>query len=278
MSRDLTVKVHPTVLFQIVDAYERRGQDKQDKRIIGTLLGTYEKNSVEVTNCFCVPHAETSEELFVKMDFAAEMYELHQQVAPLEVMVGWFATGPEVTDHSVLIHTYYAKQAKCPTPIHLTLDTVLTSGRMSWKAYISNPMGVPGGTGGTMFSPVPAELTAYSAELVGINVAQNTKYSKTKTFEPQTELNQFTGAVRNIEDMIDHLAAYVDDVLAGKRTPDATVGRQLLDMIHSVPKMSQEEFDEMLNSNIKDLLMVVYLSQLTKTQIQVAEKLSHLKL
>ena len=57
-----------------------------------------------------------------------------------------------------------------------------------------------------MFSPVPVELVAHSAELVGINNAQNTKYSKTKTFEPQTDLSQFTGAVKNIEDMIDHLA------------------------------------------------------------------------
>ena len=82
------------------------------------------------------PSPSISTQLFIKMDFASEMYELHQQVAPQETLVGWFATGPEVTDHSVLIHTYYSKQAKCPTPIHLTLDTVMASGRMSWKAYI----------------------------------------------------------------------------------------------------------------------------------------------
>ena len=46
-------------------------------------------------------------------------------------------------------------------------------------------------------------------------------------------------------------AAYVDSVLSGATEPDVTVGRQLLDMVHSVPKMSQEQFDEMLNSNIK---------------------------
>lgn len=37
MALDLTVKVHPVVLFQIVDAYERRNSDSQ--RVIGTLLG-----------------------------------------------------------------------------------------------------------------------------------------------------------------------------------------------------------------------------------------------
>lgn len=34
---NLSVKVHPIVLFQIVDAYERRNADSQ--RVIGTLLG-----------------------------------------------------------------------------------------------------------------------------------------------------------------------------------------------------------------------------------------------
>jgi hypothetical protein len=36
---NLTVRVHPVVLFQIVDAYERRNADSQ--RVIGTLLGNY---------------------------------------------------------------------------------------------------------------------------------------------------------------------------------------------------------------------------------------------
>lgn len=34
---NLTVRVHPLVLFQVVDAYERRNADSQ--RVIGTLLG-----------------------------------------------------------------------------------------------------------------------------------------------------------------------------------------------------------------------------------------------
>lgn len=37
MALNLTVKVHPVVLFQIVDAYERRKAESH--RVIGTLLG-----------------------------------------------------------------------------------------------------------------------------------------------------------------------------------------------------------------------------------------------
>lgn len=41
MALNLTARVHPVVLFQIVDAYERRNADAQ--RVIGTLLGKYLK-------------------------------------------------------------------------------------------------------------------------------------------------------------------------------------------------------------------------------------------
>lgn len=39
---NLMVRVHPLVLFQVVDAYERRNVDS--KRVIGTLLGKQLKN------------------------------------------------------------------------------------------------------------------------------------------------------------------------------------------------------------------------------------------
>lgn len=39
MALSTNVKVHPVVLFQIVDAYERRNADAH--RVIGTLLGNF---------------------------------------------------------------------------------------------------------------------------------------------------------------------------------------------------------------------------------------------
>ena len=39
MAVNIRVKVHPVVLFQIADAYERRDMEKY--RVIGTLLGKY---------------------------------------------------------------------------------------------------------------------------------------------------------------------------------------------------------------------------------------------
>ena len=70
------------------------------------------------------------------------------------------------------------------------------------------------------------------------------------------------------------MCRYVEAVLAGRETADSSVGRNLHDLVQSVPMMGTDEFEKMLNSNMRDLLMVIYLSQLTKTQLQLNEKLS----
>merc|ERR1719222_1197434 len=117
MALNLTVKVHPVVLLQIIDSYERRNPDAV--RVIGTLLGTSDKTGVEVTNCFCVPHNESEEEVAVELDFAKDMFDLHRKVNPQETIVGWWATGTGVTSHSALIHEYYSREST--NPVHSLL-------------------------------------------------------------------------------------------------------------------------------------------------------------
>ena len=78
-----------------------------------------------MTNCFCIPHKEYEERVEADIVYAQDMYELNRkvplssrilelyfvfyQVAPHESLVGWFATGNEITSHSALIHDYYAR-------------------------------------------------------------------------------------------------------------------------------------------------------------------------
>lgn len=76
---------------------------------------------------------------------------------------GWWATGHEVTNHSSVIHEYYARE--CNNPIHLTVDTSLQGGRMGLKAYVCINLGVPGGKSGCMFTPINTDVTCYEPEV-----------------------------------------------------------------------------------------------------------------
>lgn len=113
MALNLKVKIHPVVLFQIVDAYERRNADSH--RVIGTLLGklkesqektnfkakkreknikffhfagSLEKGVVEVTNCFCVPHKETHDQVEAEISYALDVYDLNRRVNSSENIIG----------------------------------------------------------------------------------------------------------------------------------------------------------------------------------------------
>ena len=159
-------------------------------------------------------------------------------------------------------------------PIHLTLDTTLNSGRVNMKAYVFVPIGVPGATSGSMFTPVKVEMVATGPEMAGLDLLQKTKHSKIKTVETVPELTKIAEAADKIETMLETVIGYVKAVLAGEEEPDSSVGRALVDLVQSVPKMDPAKFEAMLNSNMRDLLMVIYLSNLTKTQLQLNEKLS----
>ncbi|XP_040574761.1 eukaryotic translation initiation factor 3 subunit F-1 [Lepeophtheirus salmonis] len=276
MAFGVKVKIHPVVLLQITSAYERR--NPENDRVIGTLLGTADKTSLEITNCFYVPHKECEDRVEVTIQYAQEMYELNKKVSPDEKLVGWFATGNSIGSYSPHIHDYYARETK--DPIHITLDTTLTTtdARATVKAYSSVPVGVPKGTSGSMFTRIPVEIIADQAEVTGLDLLHKTRLSKMRQVEPITDLAKISEGTLKLENMLDSVIKYVEGVLEGTEIPDNAVGRKLLDLVNSVPKMSEEEFESKINSGMRDLLMVIYLTQLTKTQLQLHEKLTSVSL
>lgn len=83
----------------------------------------------------------------------------------------------------------------------------------------------------------------------------NRKLSKPTFVEPMLDLAQVAEAAAKLTELLDQVLAYVEEVLRGSgpgsRSPDNAIGRALLDMVNSVPRMSPEEFEAMFHSNVK---------------------------
>ncbi|CAG9582898.1 unnamed protein product [Danaus chrysippus] len=272
MALNLSVKIHPVVLFQIVDAYERRNADSH--RVIGTLLGTSDKGVVEVTNCFCVPHKEHADQVEAELNYAMDVYELNKRVNASENVVGWWATGNEVTNHSSVIHEYYSRE--CREPVHVTLDTSLAGARMGLRAYVCVALGVPRGKQGCMFTPIDVGLTYYEPEIVGLQLCQKTMGGggRSRQVTPAADLAQVADAASKLAGLLDQVLSYVEEVVAERAAPNKAVGRELLALAASLPDLSAASFADAFASSVKDLLMVVTLAQLIKTQLQLNEKLT----
>ncbi|XP_030375599.1 eukaryotic translation initiation factor 3 subunit F-2, partial [Scaptodrosophila lebanonensis] len=270
------VRLHPLVLFQIIDAYERRPQDAN--QVIGTLLGRNDKcGRIEITNSFGLVHKEHAGECKVDMDvqYATDMYELNQLTYPQEKIIGWYSTGKLVSPSAVAIHDYYTRE--CDEPVLLLVDTTLRGGRFNTRLYCAVEIGVPGGTKGIMFSLLPLEYSCTSKEWVALKFMQKHSQQPSKYGRMLPELVHVVDASRELQHKLDFVLRYINDVLARKRRPDNVVGRALHDALTSVPLMDSENFKLMFNANVRDMLMSITMAMLSKNQLQISEKLSYMR-
>uniref|UniRef100_H3AZ60 Deubiquitinating enzyme eIF3f n=1 Tax=Latimeria chalumnae TaxID=7897 RepID=H3AZ60_LATCH len=203
------VKIHPVVLASIVDSFERRNEGSN--RVIGTLLGMVDKHSVEITNCFSVPHNESEDEVAVDMEFAKNMYDLHKKVSPSEVILGWYATGHDITEHSVLIHEYYSREAQ--NPVHLTADTMLQNGRMNIKAYVSPPLHGRGASVGGFFAPGLVFHFFFFLPPPSVDLITKTCFTPNRVLGVTSDLQQVASAAARIQEMLTTVLQYAEDVL-----------------------------------------------------------------
>ena len=280
------VVVHPLVLFHVLDHHTRR--QEESGRVIGTLLGRRDGNTVEVTNCFSVPHAERGEEVAIGKDFNKRMLNLHLRSNRRETVVGWYASAasgdegdevkPElITDTSSLIHEFYSSETDEGEPVHLVVDTRLQTDSIGLRAYKSAPIVVQGESLGILFHEIRLSLHSNEPETICLNEMiqqeQNVNGGAAKAGSKDTA-GELQVSVEKLYSLLDDTLAYVDKVVDGKLPPDAEVGRKLADTLASVPRVRPEVFDRLFHDSLQDLLMVTYLSTITRTQLTIAEKLN----
>jgi len=270
-------KLHPVVLFSVLDHYIRKSEGY---RVIGTLTGFINDGVVEIKNCFPVPHTEL-DQVGVDMEFHHVLLDLHHKVSPKEVIVGWYSTSSEINDASVLIHQFYSREMNQP-PIHLTVDTALTDGSMGIKAYTSLNIAFGEKSLGSQFLPVPLEIVTFDVEKIGVNVLvqamkrQQEVQQEKKQASSQvlmTDLDSLELSIQSLLEMIETVHQYVNKVLDGSVVGDTKIGRLIADSVMSLPRVDMSTMEKMFNANLQDLLLVVYLANLTRTQLQLAEKL-----
>ncbi|KER25360.1 hypothetical protein T265_07162 [Opisthorchis viverrini] len=195
MESGATVRIHPVVLASIVDAYERRNEGTET--VIGTLLGSVHKGMTEVTNCFGVLYAESDAIVLMDLELRKSMSQLERMVNRNQRMVGWYATGSEITEYFKLIHQVYYMQSTNSEVLFLLVDVSLSVGdKLGIKAYLSRPLGIPGGTRGIVFVPLEVEIEFYAAERCAVEMMASAINPKCQL---QPEISQLSATGELVE-------------------------------------------------------------------------------
>ena len=214
-------------------------------------------------------------------------------------VVGWYATAvnsedtnaPLITDTSSLIHEFYAGESDEDEPIHLVVDTRLQlveseepQPAITIKAFKSSPIILQGEHLGNVFHEIRVTYQCSEAESICLYEMMKSEglSIKNESFKDNTEHirgDSATSLRQSLERLyteIQETYDYVTNVIekGASADVDPEIGRQLADTVATVPKIRPEIFDTLFHNSLQDLLMVSYLSSITRTQTTIAEKLN----
>ncbi|THZ94758.1 eukaryotic translation initiation factor 3 subunit F [Aureobasidium pullulans] len=274
----LNVSVQPQAVFAILDHSLRRPQDQE--RVIGTLLGVRSEDGteVEIRNCYAVPHTETQEQVEVDMDYQKQMLQLHLRANPKEVLLGWYATSSDLNTFSALIQNFYGQQGDGTWPhpaIHLTVSTV-PGKDIEAKTYISAPVGVTAerAADSCLFIPVPHEIKYGEAERSGLELVSGAKEREDRSQMLQTDIESLERAIEQVLEMIERVSNYVSNVLDEEAEPSSALGQFLMNTLSLAPKVDPQDIERDFNNHIQDVLLVSYLANTIRTQIDLSNRLA----
>ncbi|GAA6061440.1 hypothetical protein JCM10212_002021 [Sporobolomyces blumeae] len=301
------VQVSPLPLASVLDHHLRR-PESQD-RVFGTLLGVRNDldNSVQIRNAFGVPYeAHGKGQVTIDMDHHRALLDLHLKVNPKEVVVGWYATSPQLNSFSALIHSFYTSESAPFPAVHLTLDP----STLAFTTYTASPIGTSIRADHLAFVPVESSLLVAEQErpgldlltqnLTSLQIASSSSSSSSASTSPQLDsdlsvpspLATLHALVEKVAVMLDQVLAYVRRVNSGEVKGDERVGRALLETVGHVPSAATEkgpkstagqknktgdkvkDFEEEFNAHLADVLMVSYLANLVKTQSEISSRLN----
>lgn len=214
------------------------------------------------------------------------MLALHLRVNRNETVVGWYATAfPNnqgnnrcLADTSSLIHDFYAGECEdtvMDSPVHLVVDTSMIQDMIELKGYVSSAITLSGEHLANMFHEIRLVLKSSESERIVINeMIRSMSSGKLDEDKEDSGITPLQVSMERLLKMLETVSEYVRKVVDGELEADDALGNQIADALSSVPRIRPEVFDNMFSDSLQDLLMVSYLSNITKTQLSIADKLN----
>lgn len=233
---------------------------------------------VEVRNCFAIPHTESEEQVEVDVEYQKNMLALQLKANPREVLLGWYTTSLELNNFSALIQNFFAspETGTFPHPaVHLTISTEAGQ-QLDARTYISAPVGVnpERAQESCLFIPVPHEIRYSEAEKSGLELISSAKDNENRVAPVVGDIEGLERAIEHTIDLLERVSEYVSSVLDEEREPNNALGQFLMNALSIAPKVDLADIERDFNNHIQDILVVSYLTNTIRTQIDLSQRLA----
>lgn len=278
----LTVNIQPQAIISVLDHAVRRDiRDTQSTRVIGALVGTRSEDGteVEVRSCFAIPHTENEDQVEVDVDYQKNMLALTLKAAPRESLLGWYTTSHELNSFSALIQNFFAAPdtGTFPHPaVHLTISTD-PGAEIETRAYISAPVAVNAerAAESCLFIQVPHRLLqGDSAERSALEAIASARDAEDRSAPLVSDVEGLARSIEQTSGLIDRVSDWVNGILDEDEEPNHALGQYLMNALSLAPKVDPSQIERDFNNHVQDVLMVSYLANTIRTQIDLSQRLA----
>ncbi|XP_078178543.1 26S proteasome non-ATPase regulatory subunit 7 homolog A isoform X2 [Carex rostrata] len=211
------VVVHPLVLLSIVDNYNRVASVSR-KRVVGVLLGSIHRGTVDVTNSYAVPFEEDDKDpsiWFLDHNYHEAMFGMFKRINAKEHVVGWYSTGPKLRENDLSVHSLFTQYV--PNPVLVIIDVQPKELGIPTKAYYAIEEVKENATQKSqkIFVHVPTEIAAHEVEEIGVeHLLRDVKDTTISTLA--TEVTSKLTALKGLDARLREIHSYLELVIDGK--------------------------------------------------------------
>jgi len=262
------VQIQPYVLLSILDSHLRR--DATQKRVIGALLGDVEDDVVNIRNCYQIPHIDSDKDdnqVRVNLDLFYTLLDMNRKLNPNLSIVGWYTTG-ESNSNSQL-HNFFEKETN-RSPIYMLVDPEVRE-QTNFICYYKSEIELGSLQNLYLFKPIEYRYTASLQDKVALETLSQINR---KESVPVKSLDSVVELLDDILQTINNVQKFIQSVIKGEIPPNNNIAIAIEEVLAHLPT-NEEDFNNIFSSSLQDLLMISYLANLSKKQLEIAQNVRY---
>lgn len=275
------VTIHPLVLLSVADHYHRVARGTR-KRVVGILLGTVSRGSVDATNSFAVPFEEDSKNnavFYLDHNYLENMLQMFRKVSAKERVVGFYSTGPEIRPNDLRIHSMlkrFLPKGSITPPVFCIIDVRPDRQSIPTTAYrvieeVEDKSSTSSGSAKAElkknFAHVPSSIGAMEAEEIGVEHLLRDINDPTISTVANLIHAKISGLATLTSKLVE-MKDYLQDIVDGKITKvNQEIIGNMQTILNLLPNLNVEELIRAVLVKTNDLHMVIYLSSLIRSVI-----------
>ncbi|KAL4439478.1 hypothetical protein ABPG77_008807 [Micractinium sp. CCAP 211/92] len=269
-SSGLQFQLHPLVLINISDHHTRTRANAGAApgaavRVLGCLLGSQAGRTVDIANSFEMRLKAGGNAADIDEAFLQKKMEQYKQTFPQQDVVGWYATGGELTEADMHIQRKLMEVNE--SPVFLRLDPSKDPSQKDLPVFLyESELHVVDGVPSFIF--VQSKFTIETSEAERIGVDQVAKILPTGAASGTNQLTAHMSSMHSAIKMLISRVALLHQLLlkmqSGELPFDHGLVRQAAGLIKRLPAIDSQQFGADYTTDHNDTLLSILLATVTK--------------